>query len=206
VKASALLAAIAGIIVGALLATQATGAPVVHERTATSTVITVQGSGMGTVMDGGAFPPISCPPACSGTHAVGSEATLTATAAPGSFFQGFSGITCIGAKNPCQYNVGATTNQVTAIFNVGTDTDADGDGVLDAADDCPHRPGPADQLGCPAETPPQTDAACEKAKAKLKKAKAKLAKLEKQDARERRIERAEKRAKKAAKLKRRACA
>jgi hypothetical protein len=206
-KAAALFAATAGIIVaGALPATGASDEPPTHGRTATGTVITIAGTGMGTVTDPGAFPPISCPPACSGTHAVGSEATLTATAAPGSFFQGFTGITCIGAKNPCQYNVGATTNEVTATFNTGTDDDADGDGVPNDGDVCPHRPGPAGNAGCPTSTSAPVDARCERARAKLRKARRRLAALERRDASDERIERAQHRVRKANRFKRRACA
>ncbi len=74
--------------------------------------LTVTKTGDGTVT--GAPAGIDCGATCSATLADGTTVTLTATAAPGSRFAGWSGA-CAGTAGTCQVDVIAATN-VTAAF------------------------------------------------------------------------------------------
>jgi hypothetical protein len=174
-KAGAFLAGIA--VTGALLAAPS-GEAAERGAIPSNVVVTLAGTGSGTVTSSGATGPseINCPGTCAATFSAGSDATLTATAAPGSAFAGFSGAavasTCPGATNPCTFNVGGGLSDVTATFNLST----------------------FDQ------------AACDRAKAQVNKAKGKLRALRRLDASAGKIRQAEDRVKKAKKRKRRACA
>jgi Divergent InlB B-repeat domain len=92
------------------------------------------GTGSGTVSGTG----ISCGTDCSETFTIGSIVMLTATAAPGSTFTGWTGGGCTG-KGACNANILAPTT-VTATFMVEdcrNGIDDDGDGLADCADpDC----------------------------------------------------------------------
>jgi hypothetical protein len=70
------------------------------------------GAGSGTVTSSPA--PIDCGTTCSGSFPAGSLVTLTATAASGSTFTGWSGATCSGTA-PCPVSVNAATS-ITANF------------------------------------------------------------------------------------------
>jgi glucose/arabinose dehydrogenase len=74
------------------------------------------GSGSGTVTSSPAG--IACPSACAASYPGGTVVTLTASAAAGSFFSGWSGGGCSGS-GPCNVTLGADT-AVTAIFQVGS--------------------------------------------------------------------------------------
>ena len=56
-------------------------------------MVTLAGSGSGTVIDGET---LTCPSSCSATYPLGSSVTLQATADPGSIFTGWSGGGCTG--------------------------------------------------------------------------------------------------------------
>ena len=78
--------------------------------------VTRAGTGSGTVAGGG----ISCGTTCGATYASGASVTLTATAAAGSTFTGWSGA-CSGTSATC--TVAMTANQaVTATFTAQTTT------------------------------------------------------------------------------------
>jgi hypothetical protein len=72
--------------------------------------VQVQGAGSGTVT----APGISCPGDCTESYDEGQQVTLTATAADGSFFEGWSGA-CSGSA-PCPLTMHAD-EQATAIFD-----------------------------------------------------------------------------------------
>jgi Divergent InlB B-repeat domain len=110
--------------------------------------VSKSGAGSGTVTSapGG----ISCGSDCTGDFNEGSTVTLTASAAAGSTFTGWSGGGCSGT-GPCTVDVGADAT-VTASF---AQTDTDGDGVPDTTDQCDNAGGPASNNGCPpVVTPP----------------------------------------------------
>jgi hypothetical protein len=97
-----------------------TGAAYVFADGGTLTVTKAgTGSGIVTSNDG----QISCGSACTG-HFQGGTARLTATAAPGSTFAGWSGTGqhdgCQGAASPCTTYWGEGSNTVIATFNVAT--------------------------------------------------------------------------------------
>jgi CARDB/Divergent InlB B-repeat domain len=77
--------------------------------------ITRGGSGTGTVTGSG----ISCGTDCSQTYTAGTRVTLTATAASGSTFGGWSGGGCTGTASTCSVTLNASTS-VTATFNSAT--------------------------------------------------------------------------------------
>ena len=81
-----------------------------------SLTVTEAGTGAGTVTSAPAG--ISCPTTCSANFASGAEVTLTASAAEGSTFAGWSGGGCAGTGT-CVVTLNAATT-VTATFNAGT--------------------------------------------------------------------------------------
>src|SRR5439155_1484187 len=80
-----------------------------------SLTVTMAGSGTGTVVSD--VGPINCPGSCSSTQAQGTTMTLTATAASGSRFNGWSGA-CTGTGN-CVVTFDAAKS-VTATFALQT--------------------------------------------------------------------------------------
>ena len=74
-------------------------------------MVTLAGSGSGTVIDGGT---LTCPSSCSATYPLGSSVTLQATADPGSIFTGWSGGGCTGTGS-CLVTMDQA-QQVTATF------------------------------------------------------------------------------------------
>jgi hypothetical protein len=84
--------------------------PQTHQRL----TVTLGGTGSGTVVGAG----ISCPGSCSGSYSAGAQVTLTATAASGSVFDGWSGGGCSGT-GACQVTLNADTG-VTATFSAVT--------------------------------------------------------------------------------------
>ncbi|MEA2422281.1 MAG: large repetitive protein, partial [Thermoleophilaceae bacterium] len=98
--------------------------------------VTTSGSGTGTVTGAG----IDCGGAghadCSESVADGATITLTATAASGSAFGGFSGSGGCAATSPCTVTMDADKT-VDARFDPASPPDADHDGVQDSSDNCP---------------------------------------------------------------------
>jgi hypothetical protein len=80
-----------------------------------SVIVGLTGTGSGTVTSSPTG--ISCGASCSAGFAQGTTVTLTATAAVGSGFAGWSGGTCSGATDPCQITVTAAPDTETATFN-----------------------------------------------------------------------------------------
>jgi hypothetical protein len=84
--------------------------------------------------------------------------------------------------------------------------DTDGDGVTNAADECPAEAG-SEGAGCPvAVQSPYGESACDAAKQRLQKARRRLKKLRRNDASDRRIRRAKEKVERAKAKKRAACA
>jgi Divergent InlB B-repeat domain len=83
-------------------------------RTLPRLIVSLAGSGIGTLTDGTGA--ISCVPTCSHTYPIGQTVTLTATPAAGSGFAGWSGGGCSGTTT-CQVTMNADT-AVSATFNL----------------------------------------------------------------------------------------
>jgi hypothetical protein len=77
-------------------------------------VVTRNGTGSGTVTSNP--PGIGCGSTCTGRFATGTNVTLTASAASGSAFAGWSG-GCTGTSATCTVTIGSPTTNVTATFN-----------------------------------------------------------------------------------------
>jgi Divergent InlB B-repeat domain len=85
-----------------------------------SLTVQLQGTGSGTVTSNPRG--ISCPGTCSADFAAGSQVTLTATAASGDSFQGWSGGgSCLGTitHNPCTWTINSPMT-IGAVFNAPT--------------------------------------------------------------------------------------
>jgi hypothetical protein len=80
-----------------------------------SVTVGLAGTGSGTVTSNPSG--ISCGVSCSAGFAQGATVTLTATAAVGSGFAGWSGGLCSGATDPCQITVTGAPDAETATFN-----------------------------------------------------------------------------------------
>ena len=112
---------------------------------ARSLAVTRPGNGGGTVTSSDGK--IDCGSTCSATYDFGSSATLTATAAPGSSFAGWSGGGCSGTASSCTVTL-ATDTTVAATFalntyalnvtkaGTGSGTVASGDGKIDCGSNC----------------------------------------------------------------------
>ncbi|MBY6204259.1 autotransporter domain-containing protein [Halomonas denitrificans] len=124
------------------------GTPAIQSVTANfssanaSLSVNVTGGGTGSVQSD--LPGISCPGDCSEIYPTGSAVTLFAEPGPTSVFTGWAGGGCFGTGD-CTVNLAGDT-AVRANF----ESDADGDGVIDAADACPNTPAgePVDAAGC----------------------------------------------------------
>ncbi len=102
--------------------------------------VTVAGAGTGTVRDGSGA--IICPTACTASFASGTVVSLTASAADGSTFAGWSGAGCTGTSGcsvtmSASQGVTATFNKTTTNFTLtvteagaGTGTVRDGSGAI----------------------------------------------------------------------------
>ena len=108
------------------------------------------------------------------------------------------GFECVGSGALCG---GFSVDSVSVLAD-NAPNDSDGDGVADAADQCPTEAGTAANNGCPDVTPSK---ACDTAKAKLKKAKATLKKLKADDAPKDKLKKAKGKVKKAKGKVKKAC-
>ncbi|MEO8137661.1 MAG: hypothetical protein ABI831_27225, partial [Betaproteobacteria bacterium] len=136
IRIKSLIAVLAALLAGALLASAASAATEPVKTTSADAVLTVtrQGSGAGTVVsDVGA---INCGATCSDSYAIPTAIALTATPAAGSQFTGWLG-PCTGTGT-CQFTIsGAATAVATfAPTLLGTPTiDVDGSATYDALTD-----------------------------------------------------------------------
>lgn len=104
--------------------------------------VNLTGSGTGSVQSD--VPGIACPGDCSEDYPTGSPVTLFAEPGPTVVFTGWNGGGCSGT-GACTLDVVADT-----VVQANFENDADGDGVIDAADACPNTPPgePVDGAGC----------------------------------------------------------
>lgn len=104
--------------------------------------VNLTGSGSGSVQSD--IPGIACPADCTEDFPTGSTVTLVASPGPTAIFIGWNGGGCTGTGD-CTLDVVVDT-----VVQANFENDADGDGVIDAADACPNTPPnePINGAGC----------------------------------------------------------
>jgi len=109
--------------IGAVEVQRACGVQVLPGETCHTLIVSLMGTGAGSVSGGG----ISCPGICSGTFGSSNTVTLTPTAASGSTFAGWSG-SC-GGTGSCQLTMGADQAVIATFTALGGSGGVGGGGV-----------------------------------------------------------------------------